>query len=225
MIQYCLLLLVFLAGCAAPPARTPSVPAGAAYTDWYRQAESSGKKVWRIDAQQSLIAIIVRRGGRLARLGHDHVVASRTLAGLVAPDDGRADVHFRLEDMTVDEPDLRRAAGFDAELPQDAIAGTRRNMLTKVLEAERFPVVLLHAERIAHDDARLRLTITLHGVTRTLEVPTQIERRQHGLTASGTVSLLQSDFGITPLSVLGGALQVQDRIDMRFTIVARAVPG
>ena len=219
-----LLLLVFLAGCAARPVQPPTAPAQDFSEAWYLQAESAGKKILHIDAQQSLIAITVHRGGRLARLGHDHVVASRRVTGFAAPDDGRADFHFRLDEMTVDEPELRREAGFDIQPPAEAIDGTRRNMLTKVLEADRYPFVLLRAERVARDESMLRLTISLHDVTRTMDVPTQIENTPNGLTASGTLSLLQSDFGIAPMSVMGGAIQVLDRMDLRFNIVARAVP-
>lgn len=219
--KWFLLLLVFLAGCAAPPARTPSAPAENFNEAWYLQAESAGKNILHIDAQQSLIAIIVHRGGSLERLGHDHVVASRGLTGFVAPDDGHADFHFRLDEMTVDEPELRGEAGFDTQPSNDAIDGTRHNMLTNVLEADLFPFVLLRAERVAEADSMLRLTITLHDVTRTVDVPTQIEDSESGLTATGTLNLLQSEFGITPLSVLGGAIQVLDQMDLRFRIVAR----
>ena len=69
----------------------------------------------------------------------------------------------------------------------------------------------------------LRLTITLHGVARSVDVPTQIENAPNGLAASGTLSLLQSDFGITPMSVMGGAIQVLDQLDLQFRIVARAL--
>ena len=46
-----------------------------------------------------------------------------------------------------------------------------------------------------------------------------------GLVASGNLALDQTDFGITPLSILAGAIQVQDRVDVRFTIRAREVAG
>lgn len=217
-----LLLLAFLAGCAAPPVRIPSAPAPDFSEAWYLQAESAGKKILRIDARQSLVTITVHRGGSMARLGHDHVVASRGLTGFAAPEDGRADFHFRLDDMTVDEPALRREAGFDTQPPADAIDGTRRNMLNVVLEADRYPFVLLHAERVVRNDSMLRLTITLHGVARTVEVPTQIESTPNGFTASGTLSLLQGEFGITLMSIMGGTIQVLDQLDLRFLMVARA---
>lgn len=223
-----LLLLVLVAGCAStgapPPAPTPAAPA----FSWYQQ-NARTRQVLRIDAARSLITVTVRRGGAFARMGHDHVVASRSIEGFVAPDAGRADFRFRLDQMTVDETDLRTRAGLTTQPDLDAIAGTRTNMLTRVLEAERYPLVELHAERPAPADGKdgkdgdhhtLRLTVTLHGVARTLEVPTTIERSAAGLTASGAFILNQSDFGITPMSVLGGAMTVLDPMELAFRIVA-----
>jgi hypothetical protein len=40
------------------------------------------------------------------------------------------------------------------------------------------------------------------------------------LSAEGDVSLLQTDFGITPIKVGGGAVKVKDKIRMRFDVVA-----
>lgn len=217
-----LLLLVLMAGCAAPPARPPAAAAAGMDAAWYLRAESAGKPILRIDPQQSLITITVRRGGRLAQLGHDHVVASRNLWGFVATDDGRADFQFRLDELTVDEPDLRRDAGLAPPLAIEAINATRHNMLTRVLEADRFPLVVLRAVQLAPNGSTLQLTITLHGVTRTMAVPVQIERGERRLAVSGNFDILQSEFGITPMSVLGGAIAVEDRLQLRFHIVARA---
>lgn len=217
-----LLPLLLLAACAAKaPVPLPATPIETGEA-WYQQAERSGKKIYQIDAGQSLITITVRRGGALARFGHDHVVASRSVTGFVAPEAGRADFHFRLDQLTVDETALRSAAGLDTQPTAEAIAGTRENMLTRVLEAARYPVVLLHAERTGGTDKMLRLTVTLHGVARTVDVPVTITRSPASLSASGDLRLLQTDFGITPMSVMGGAMVVQDPMELHFTIVARA---
>ncbi len=216
--------LALLAACASLPAPQPppTLPADPIQSAYYAQARARGVPVFRIDPQQSLIRITVYRGGRLARLGHDHVLAIRTIDGYVAPQEGRADLHFRLDQLTVDEAGLRTEAGMDTQPSADAIAGTRRNMLTKVLDAERFPDVVMHVTRAAPDAAALTVSITLHGVTRTVTLPAAIEMKGHELTASGNFSLKQSDFGITPFAVLGGAMTVQDRIDLRFRLVATA---
>ena len=222
-----LLAAALLAGCTvAPPPDPVSLDAGNA-AQWYRQAAASGTNVLVIDPAQSLVTVTVRRGGALARFGHDHVVASRGVTGFAAPSAGRADFHFRLDQMTVDEADLRRAAGLDTEPSADAIAGTRANMLTKVLEAERFPLVILSARQPAGQvlgqvsGQPLQLSITLHGVTRTVAAPTRIDTTPQGLVATGTLQLRQSDFGITPMSVMGGAMTVQDTMELRYRIVAR----
>jgi polyisoprenoid-binding protein YceI len=64
------------------------------------------------------------------------------------------------------------------------------------------------------------VSITLHGTTRTFEVPARIETTPNEIVVSGQMHFNQTDFGIVPFSVLNGALQVQDRLDMRFRIVA-----
>lgn len=223
------LALILLAGCVADVPRAPLAPAPPTATGigdrigggaWYRKAAQAGQAVYRIDSSRSLIVVTVRRAGALARLGHDHVVASRSIEGWAAPDSGRADFHFQLDAMSVDEPALRSAAGLEKQISAEAIAGTRNNMLTRVLEAERFPLVLLRAERSGQGPGMLRLSVTLHGVTRTMEVPARIERSAGSLAASGEFTLLQTDFGITPMSVMGGAISVQDRMELRFHIVA-----
>jgi hypothetical protein len=222
------LATALLAGCtAAPPPPPPNLAnadAGNA-AQWYRQAAAAGAKVLAIDPAQSLVAVTVRRGGPLARFGHDHVVASRDITGFAAPAAGRADFSFRLDQMTVDEAALRREANLDTQPSPEAIAGTRTNMLTRVLEAERFPLVILQARQLGGHLASqpLQLSITLHGVTRTLAAPARIDTTPGGLAASGTLQLRQSDFGITPMSVMGGAMTVQDTMELRYRIVALSV--
>ncbi|MGZ3238167.1 MAG: YceI family protein, partial [Burkholderiaceae bacterium] len=140
----------FVTGCAitTPQREIPSTisPLPAEFPEsYYRQAEAMGKTVMRISPDQSLLSIEVRRAGTLARLGHDHVVASHDISGYVAPDEGRADLILPLAKLTVDETNLRAEAGFNTQPTPEAIDGTRNNMLTKVLEADRFPFILIHA--------------------------------------------------------------------------------
>ncbi|MBE3025530.1 YceI family protein [Janthinobacterium sp. BJB1] len=179
-----------------------------------------------IAPEESLLTITVRRGGALARLGHDHVVASRGLQGVVAPAQGRAQFQFRLDEMSVDEEALRKTAGLTTTPSADAIAGTRHNMLVRVLEAERYPWVRIDARQTGNRDM-LEADITLHGVTRTLQVPVQITEAAggRGLQASGSLLLKQSDFGIVPFAILGGAMAVQDQMELAFRITARPEPS
>jgi len=62
--------------------------------------------------------------------------------------------------------------------------------------------------------------VTLRGQTRRVDVPLSIAREPGKLSVRGGFRILQSDFGITPFSVAGGAIQVADGVDVEFTIVA-----
>lgn len=216
------IVAILLSACARPPSPPPLVSMPAEFpAAYYRQLEAAGRPVLRVDSGRSLVVIEVRRAGPLARMGHDHVVAAREVSGLVAVEEGRADLVIALDRLSVDEPALRSEAGFNKQPEQDAIDGTRRNMLQKVLEVERYPWVQIRATRSA--PASLHIAMTLHGTTRAMEIPAQIDTLADGIVVSGRLAFRQSDFGIVPYSVLGGALQVQDQVDLRFRIVARVL--
>jgi len=215
---------LLLAGCAPQPPAPERIERGAPPefpAAYYKQALAQGKAVFEVDTAQSLVTIVVRRGGSLARLGHDHVVAAHDVAGFVLPAEGRADLWLQLDRLAVDEPKLRAEAGFDTQPSESDIEGTRHNMLERVLEAERYPFVLLRVKSADAAAGRISAAITLHGVTRDVQIPARIEQGGDGIAASGRFELKQTDFGITPLSVLGGAIQVQDRMELGFSIRAR----
>jgi hypothetical protein len=204
---------------AAPAAAAAPASPASAQLPQPNIAPQNGQQL-QIDTAKSLIAVTVRRGGVLARLGHDHVVASHAVSGTVWPAQNRADFQFRLDQMTVDEADLRQIAGLEKQPSADAIAGTRHNMLTKVLDAERYPIVTVHAERTTPGQP-LQVAITLHGVTRSMAIPVELREENGAITVKGSFNLKQTDFGLTPFSVMGGAMSVLDQMELRFDLVAR----
>lgn len=205
---------------ASTPATTPATALATAPATVAQPSTPNAGPLLHIDAAQSLIVATVRRGGILARLGHDHTVASHTVSGTVSPSRNVADFQFRLDEMKIDEADLRRIAGLEKQPSADAIEGTRNNMLTKVLDAERYPIVNVHAERLAAGQP-LQVSITLHGITRTLAIPVELREENGVISVKGTVNLKQTDFGLTPFSVMGGAMSVQDQMELRFDLTAR----
>jgi hypothetical protein len=206
----------------APLSQAESTPTPADFPEaYYRQARELGNKILRVDSAQSLVVIEVRRAGPAAWLGHDHVVASHNLSGYVSIAEGQADIFVPLEQLVVDEPVLRTEAGFETQPSKEDIEATRNNMLKITLDSERFPFALIHIIRTSADRPEMKLSITLHGIKRTYEVQAHIEFVPNGVAVDGRMSLNQTDFGITPLSVLGGAIQVQDTLDLRFHILAQ----
>jgi len=221
----CLLGAALLAaGCAqVPPSAPPGAPSGGPDLDAasYRDAAERGARVYRVEPGDSLVVVRVYRGGRLAKLGHDHVVSSREPRGFIDADKGRADLYVAVESLAVDDPAQRAAAGFESHPSESDIAGTRSNMLEKVLEAERFPFVVLRVRAL--EQGALQAELSLHGVTRALRIPAKIEPGAERIEVSGNFAINQTDFGIAPFSVFGGALAVQDRVDLSFAIRAARV--
>jgi hypothetical protein len=214
---------VALVSCApAPREPPPDVRAPSDFPERdYRQAAAAGQAVYRIDPRSSLLVIEVRRGGSLARVGHDHVVASRDVRGYVLPIAARADLYVPLSTLSVDEPALRAAAHFDTTPSAGDIAGTRRNMLVRVLDAEHYPFARVKV--LGADADHVEAEIELHGVTRIVRVPVQLATGRDRIGVSGALMLRQTDFGIVPLSIFGGAVQVQDALALHFTLQAQRV--
>lgn len=222
------IVATLIPGCAPQPPR-PSEPAALAEqvpadfpAQRYLSAFARGEAAFRIDPAGSLLVVEVHRAGSLARLGHDRVIASHDVQGYAAPKEGLADLYVPLDRLVVDEPSLRAEAGFDTQPTEDDIAGTRRNMLTRVLEVERYPlvVVTVHAVVAGNADSIADVSITLHGVTRSTRIPVHIENGKEEIEVSGRTVVNQTDFGITPLSILNGAIQVGDAVGLRFRIRA-----
>jgi hypothetical protein len=213
---------IVLAACAPappgvePPSRPPEFPEAI-----YRRDAAAGMDVYRVDPAASRVVVLVRRGGSLARLGHDHVVASRDVEGYVEARVGKADLYVPLDRMTVDEPALRAEAGLDGTPSAADVAGTRDNMRYRVLHTERSPFATIAVRRLP--DGRFAVAITLNGVTRTQELPIAVTADAATLDAHGRFALAQTDFGLEPLSLLNGAIAVVDRLDLAFDIRARRI--
>lgn len=223
-----LALSIMLGACGSPLSQPPAlataaVKANAAPVPSAQTSASSALQqqaaasALAIEPAASQITIIVRRGGLLARLGHDHLILVKNLQGSVDLHKQRANLQFRLDELEVDPAALRFAAGLQPQPSAEAIAGTRRNMLTRTLDAERYPLVQIQAERQGEE---LDLQISLHGVTRKLRVPAAIISNDHKVQAEGSFAILQSDYGITPFAVMGGALAVQDQLELHFRLLA-----
>lgn len=219
--------VLLLAGCRAPPG--PRAPAAAA------PPPVAGVELYQVDAGHSQLTLRVYREGPLAALGHNHVIAVHGLEGSVHwhPEPARCSlaVRFAVAALGVDEPELRAAAGpdFTTVVNEDARAGTRRNMLgARLLDAGHYPEVTLVSEAVGGSatEPRIALRVFVAGHDALLDVPVHLQRDAAGLRATGEIELRQSALGLTPFSVMFGALRVADTFAVHFDIRARRVtPG
>ncbi len=225
------LAVALVAGCTAPAERGAGAPAAVPAAGLPVVAPlPRGARRYDIDAARSLLTIRVLRGGTLAAVGHNHVIASRELQGSIerapALQDSQVQLRIPVAGLTTDEPELRAQAGgdFAAEVPDSARDGTRRNLLgPALLDATRFGTIELRSSRIVAEPGGVRMTmgVRVREVESEFEVPVTITTEGADLVASGEVELRQSQLGLTPFSVMMGALQVQDAMRLQFRIVAR----
>ena len=222
------LVLLGLTACqtSPPPAETPvPAPVPAVPT-----AAPVGAHEYQVVGEESLLQILVYRGGAMSRLGHNHVIASHHLSGIVLVADDvtqtRFDIGIPVNELTIDEPAMREQAGadFPPGVPQSARDGTRKNMLSEaLLDGEKYPEIRLRATDVvaAGEVFDVGVEIKIKDQVRNLRVPVTLDRKDGALTARGEFPLKQSELGFKPFSVAMGTLVVIDEMRIHFEVVAR----
>jgi len=224
---FCLALA--LVGCATLREHQPPTAESAESPLAWPKEPSPGAKRYALNPQASRVLVYVYRTGRMARLGHNHLVSVGELEGdlwLARPlSESRVEIRVPLQGLVVDDPELRAAAGSELDTepsPQD-IANTRRNMLgVQVLDAATHPWIVVRGVPAggALADLELDAEVEIRGQTNRMRLPVHLDLAPDRALASGDFRLRQSDFGITPYSVMMGALAVQDEVRVVYRLVA-----
>jgi polyisoprenoid-binding protein YceI len=165
-----------------------------------------------IDAERSTLTVFVDKSGLLSAFADDHVISAPIASGSISFDVPLAvEVRVRSANLKV----------LDPKLPADKRAEVQARMLgPEVLDSGKFPDITFTSTSIASLGAdRWMVTgrLTIHGGTRST---TFSVLRQDG-RFRGTVALRQRDFGIEPISILGGTVRVKDELKIEFDVVAR----
>jgi hypothetical protein len=218
---------LLLSGCPKPT-RPPSAPEPEAVPRPTPAPSVQGATVYEVNPQASSVHILVFRGGTLSRFGHNHVMSVRGLHGRMWSHPTLAksgfDFAFPVNQLIVDDPAARRAAGgdFPPEIPEKDREGTRKNMLrAEVLNADQFPEISLKSVSVSGSAqkptviARITIRGTSHDVT--LSPTVTIDKTR--MSATGEFDVLQSEFGIKPFTAALGALAVQDRLHVKFSVI------
>lgn len=189
-------------------------------------------RTYAIDAAESEVYWRIYRSGRMARLGHNHVISVADLEGTVRLGDDPAlaewSLSFSVDGLIVDNPELRARYGEEFEsVPSDNDkAGTKENMLTdRVLNGAMFPEISLHGTGVAGspDNASLPVSIEMLGRTIEASFPAVISIDTDALTVTGEYRLTHQDLGLEPFTALGGLMAVGEDIDFTYRIRALAV--
>lgn len=220
-----LTLVLLIPGCAMPPRPPPAPPPGPV------EATAPGE---RYTVSTSEVVVKVYRDGPLARLGHNHVIASTALAGSVvlrAPLEASGfALEMPLASLVVDDPARRAVAGaeFPPEIPAADRDGTRENMLgPRLLLADSHPVLSLDALAIRPEGAGYRVDtrVGIAGKSVSLSLPVAFTADGDQLRVSGEFTVTHAELGLEPFAVAMGALRVREDIGVSFSLVATRDPA
>src|SRR3984957_19926305 len=217
-------LVLSLAACAVRHPRPVAPPEGPAQA---RLQALPAPGEYAIDSSASELRLLVYRAGPLATLGHNHVMVNRAVTGAVQIGADVAasslSLHMRADDFVIDDAQSRQEEGddFPGDIPQDAKEGTRRNMLSPaVLNAAEFPDITVKSTSLTGslNELNADLEISAAGHTSRISVPLTLQGDAQHFIAAGSMELRQTALGLSPYSLLHGALQVQDAMQLKFKI-------
>ena len=182
---------------------------------------------YRIDPEQSEMRVLVYRAGPLSNFGHNHVLVNRELSGAAkigsTLESSSFSISVPVARFTVDEARVRAEEGedFTEEVPDSARMGTLHNMLAPtLLYAEMHPTLDIRSEQVMETNGQLNAIMALQvaGHEASIEAPFVISPAPTGFAVTAEFVVRQTELGLTPLSLMGGALQVRDSMHIKLKL-------
>ncbi len=226
MRKFLAVLVVMLAGCAAPqqqPAPPPAAPVPQPPV-----ATAAPSEAWEVAS--SRLELRVFRDGPMAKFAHNHVISSTAIRGRIELRDPRTATGFELElpldSLVIDDPTARSAAGadFSSNVQDSDRVGTRHNLLgPALLDSERQPVLRLVSDGFEGGprDYRARVRVMLRGGERTITVPVTVTEEGGALRVRAAMTLRHADLGLKPFTAGLGAISVRDDFEVACDLEAR----
>jgi polyisoprenoid-binding protein YceI len=163
-----------------------------------------------VDLQRSHVTVYVYKQGLFAMFADNHTIDAPIARGTF-------DAERKFMRITVDASKMRV---LDPRMDPGRRAQVQANMLGQVLDVQHYPVIEFVSTSI-DGSGKGRWTVhgnlTLHGQTHPLTFPVQSDGSGH-FTGSATVR--QTDYGITPIKIAGGTVSVRNdvRVDFDLTL-------
>jgi polyisoprenoid-binding protein YceI len=161
-----------------------------------------------LDPAASKISVHVEKSGLFSGFAHNHTIAAPLATGHIDAAKRIIELKFRSADMTVLDPEASASE-------RSQIESTMKS--EKVLDPARFPEITFVSTSVEPSDPthfQVRGNLTLHGATRPIEIPVSLSNGHY----TGKVPLKQTEYGITPVKIAGGAVKVKDVIEIEFEI-------
>lgn len=176
-----------------------------------------------INTSASKVTVHVYKAGLLSAFGDNHTIAAPLATATLNTEKNFVELTFQVKDMKVEDP------GSNDSKRQQVESNMKGE---KVLDGARFPEIKFVSTSVEQQGGTNYLVhgnLSLHGMTKPVNVPVSFKDGQdkdgqnkdgQDKTGhySGTVKLKQTDFGITPITIAGGAVKVKDVIEIDFDI-------
>jgi len=185
-----------------------------------------GQATHTIDPEHSTLRVSVGKSGLFGAFGHDHAIDAARVSGTVefdAVDPARDAVNFAVATSSLRVVDPGVSAS-DREKVQSTMLGPA------VLDAERFPEITFTSTSVSPSPSAsagpewtgldLAGVLRLHGVERPLDVPVQLRAEGTTVHVHGEATIRQTDYGMTPVTAVGGTVRVKDQVKITFDILA-----
>ena len=184
---------------------------------------AASKTAYSIDSTKSKIEIQVAKDGLFKAFGHDHLVSANKFSGSVQL--AAANLEDSSVSFTADANSLRVMDPGESEKDRSEVQATMLGV--QVLDVAHYPKIQFASSAVKIVSAAKNVfdlqvsgNLTLHGSQKPITLPAHIQLSDDGsLTCDTGISLLQSDFGITPYKAAGGAVRVKDKLKLTFHIV------
>lgn len=190
-------------------------------------------QTFRILPGDSEVRILLYKKGPLSALAHSHVLVLKEMKGRIqlqpeALNQSDWNVKADVNSIIVDPPEYRKleSGEFATEISENDIKTIRENMLSeKFLDAERFSQLVIQGVAVEGQlpTVQLKFKLVIRGFTKEFQAPFQIQITEEQLRATGQFRIKHTDFGITPFSILFGAIQIQDEILIKVDLRARKI--
>lgn len=185
-----------------------------------------------VDLAKSRVYVFVGKTG----LGHNHAVSGLLQAGRVSL--GAAEqagmLVFDMRSFTADSTEARKALGLPGETDASTQKQVQANMTgPDVLHVAQHPTATFQIRSALSSKQQVQGrppvyelvgAFTLHGVTREVMIPVEVEQRGEWLRLRGMFVIKQTDFGMKPYKKLGGVVGVADELRITGDILVRATP-
>lgn len=179
---------------------------------------------YRIDAGESKFMVHAFRGGLAWFKGHDHFIAVRDFGGEAALTLDA--INPASLDMTVRAGSLEETgANFTAE--QKGIIKKELNEI--VLETAKYPEITFRSTGVKGEikngkfEVKIDGDITLHGVTKPIEIPATVSVEGNDLHAAGEFKLDRTKFNVNATNAFHGLVRVKHELKFTFDITAHRI--